>query len=239
MHSQAFRPGFSRWENHLLALSGLVALISLICIPYTPGPRFVNLPEVIIPLGLSLALSVYTVWLQRRNRNPTQFKRMVKYGWAGALGSAGIGSSWLALHLHYGLPIDVLPDKILTILSVGTVAGVIIGRRTRTDQPADRPIDRVRVVSETSWTNREGSAPIFEAVIDALVELDGVDPLAREPIFDDIDPEIFHRLRTQEDSRWQLSFCTGGYEIRVNSHGAVTVYGDDTRVGPPSTSRAR
>lgn len=227
MHQRVFRPGFTRWENHLLGLSSLVAVISLICIPYTPGPKLFKVPEVIIPLGLSLALSIYTVRLQWRNHQPNQVKPMVKYGWAGALVSSVIGGSWMALHLHYGLPIDVLPDKILTILSLGIVAGVFIGRRTSNSQQNDRPTDGVRIVSETSWANRSEPSPITEAIIDALVEIEGVDPLDLEPLYYDMNPDVLSALRSQDDSQWQLLFYTGEYEVRVSSHGTVTVYSND------------
>lgn len=239
MNLQVFRPGFTRWENHLLGLSSLVAVISLICIPYTPGPKLLNVPEVILPLGLSLALSLYTVRLQWRNQRPSQFKPMVKYGWAGAVVSAAIGGSWMALHLHYGLPIDVLPDKILTILSVGIVAGVFIGRETATSQRNGQPADDVRIVSETSWTNRAEPAPISAAIVDALVELDGVDPLDLEPLYHDMDPDILSRLRSQDGSQWQLLFYTDGYEVRVNSHGTVTVYstGSEAELSPTASAR--
>lgn len=238
MNHQGFRPGFTRWENHLLGLSSLVAVISLICIPYTPGPKLINVPEVIIPLGLSLALSLYTVRLQWRNQQPSQVKPMVKYGWAGALVSAVIGGSWTALHLHYGLPIDVLPDKILTILSVGIVAGVFIGRGT-SGQQNDRPTDGVHIVSETSWTNRSEPSPIVGAIIDAIVELEGADPLDLEPLYHDMDPDVLSALRSQDDSQWQLLFQTAEYEVRVSSHGTVTVYSDDLQTATSPTVSTR
>lgn len=218
----------SRWENHLLGLSGLVAALCFYSIWDTPGPR-TEIPEVIIPLGISLGLSLYTVSLRRRNCTSERLERMAKHAWAGAVASSIIGGSWTVLHLHYGLPIDVLPDKILTLLSAGIMAGVLTGRSTgsepQTAPPRSRPPrSRLRVVAETTWTDRPGPTPIFAAVTELLLELNEVDPLALDPLYEHIDPEIFADLRAQDGSPWQLLFFIDGYEVRICSYGTVTVY---------------
>lgn len=222
------RPGGTRWENHLFALSGLVAVVCLASIPYTPGPTVFEIPEVIIPLGISLGLGLYTVRLQRRNHGSDQFKPMVKYGWAGALVSGAIGAFWMALHVYYGLPIDVLPDKILTVLSAGIAAGVLVGRSVGQNRQTNPPTERTRVLAETSWASRSGPTPIFGAVVEVLAELEEADPVELHPLNEHIDPELFAELRAQDAAPWQLLFSTDKYEIRVSSHGTVTVYSADS-----------
>lgn len=218
-------PGIDSGENHLLLLSGLVATICVVFVPATPGPNFFEIPEVIVPLGISIGLSLYTVRLQRRTQPPDRPDPLVKYVWAGALTSGAIGAFWMGLHLYYGLPIDVLPDKILTLLSGGLTAGVFLGRSAGVDRGADRPTDRARVVAETSWTTRSGSSPILEAIVETLADLEGVDPVDVDPLYDSIDPDVFSGLQAQDDSQWQLLFYVDEYEVRVSSHGTVTVYG--------------
>ncbi|WP_226004666.1 HalOD1 output domain-containing protein [Natrinema salinisoli] len=239
MNYEGSRPRFDRWENHLLVLSGLVALVCVAFISATPGPKFFEIPEVIVPLGVSIGLSLYTVRLQRRNRPTDRPDPMITYVWAGALASGAIGAFWMGLHLYYGLPIDVLPDKILTVLSGGLAVGVFLGRSASTGYRPDADADRARVVAETSWTTPSEPSSILEAVVETLADLEGVDPHELGPLYDSIDPEVFDGLQAQDDSHWQLLFYADEYEVRVNSHGTVTVYSlesPDDRSRPTSVN---
>ncbi|MDF9747219.1 HalOD1 output domain-containing protein [Natrinema salsiterrestre] len=239
MNYEGSRPGFDCGECHLLVLSGLVALVCVVFVPATPGPEFFEIPEVIVPLGISIALSLYTVRLQRRNRPTERSDPMVTYVWAGALVSGAIGAFWMGLHLYYGLPIDVLPDKILTVLSGGLAVGVFLGRSAGTGHRPDADADRARVVAETSWTTPAEPSSILEAVVESLAELEDVDPHELGPLYDSIDPAVFDGLQAQDDSHWQLLFYADEYEVRVNSHGTVTVYSlepPDDRSPPTSAN---
>lgn len=237
------RAGVSRWENHLLGLSGLVAILCLYSVWDTPGPR-TEIPEVIIPLGIALGLGLYTVSLQRRNCTSERLERMAKHAWAGALVSALIGGSWMGLHLYYGLPIDVLPDKILTLLSVGIVTGVLTGRSAGSDLQIESyhqttpPAPRLRVLAETTWTDRSGPTPILTAIVELLMELEEVDPLDLDALYEHVDPEIFATLRAQDGSPWQFLVFTDAYEIRICSYGTVTIYAIEPRddPSPPASS---
>lgn len=220
------RAGSISGENQLLALCGLVAITCVAFVPATPGPILFQIPEVIIPFGISIALGLYTVRMARRRHSSGGPN--IQYVWAGALGSGAIGVVWMGLHLYYGLPIDVLPDKILTVLSGGIAAGVFVGQSTGDDRQPDLPTNRARVLAETSWTTRSGATPILEAVVEALADLEGDDPLDVDSIYESIDPDVFPRLRAQDDSQWQLLFYTDDYEIRVSGHGTVTVYAIDS-----------
>lgn len=228
MSYNEYRPENARWGNHLFALSGFVAVVCLATIPYTPGPIVFEIPEVIIPLGISIGLGLYTVRLQQQNYRSEQLKPMAKYGWVGALVSGAIGAFWMVLHLYYGLPIDVLPDKILTVLSAGIAAGVLVGRSTSLNRQRTRPIDRVRVLAETSWANSSGPTPVFDAVVKVLAEIEETDPVELEPLHEHVDPEVFAELRARDAAPWQLVFSIDEYEIRVSSHGTVTVYSVDS-----------
>lgn len=218
------RPMSIRGENHLLGLSSLLAVVSLAFVWMNPNPQTNSIPEVIIPLGISLGLGLYTLHLKRRNSPCDQYKPMAKYAWAGALLSSAIGGFWLALHLYYGLPIDVLPDKILTVLSLGIAAGVLVGRSPSLMQPHWLVPDRNRVLAETTWTTRAGPTPITSAIVEALAESKGVDPLDLEPLYTHVDPKTLSELRSHDDTPWQFTVYTDDYEIRISSHGTVTVY---------------
>jgi hypothetical protein len=62
------------------------------------------------------------------------------------------------------------------------------------------------------------------AIVEALAELEGVDPLELEPLNNYINPDVFTQLQMNEDSQWQLLFYADTYEVRVSSLGTVTVY---------------
>lgn len=229
MASQAFRQADIGWENHLLGLSGLITVASLALVWKNPTPTGNSIPEVIVPLGVSLGLGLYTFRLKRRNSPSDRSKSMVKYAWAGALFSGAVGGFWMALHYYYGLPIDVLPDKILTVLSLGVAAGVLVGRSPALVRSHSVVADRHQVVAETTWTTRQDPTPIASAVVDTLAEADGTDPRDLEPLYAHVDPDALAELRSHDGTPWQFTFYTDDYEVRVSSHGAVTVYRNDRR----------
>lgn len=232
------RPIHIDWEKHLLGLSGMIAVACVVFIWQSSDPVTVSIPEVVVPLGVSLGLSVYTHHLKKRDVVSEQAKSMVKYGWVGAVGSGAIGGFWLVLHVYFGLPIDILPDKILTVASLGIAAGVLVGRSSAFDHQESPAIDRNHVLAETSWVNRSGATPIMAAVIEVMAEGKQVDPLELEPLYTHIDPEVLSELQSQTDSPWQFSFYTDEYEIRVSSHGTVTMYHHpEDEVAPALTSR--
>lgn len=227
MNSYLPRRVGGNWEGHLLGLNGLVITGSLLFIWRDPEPESTTIPEVIIPLGISLGLTLYTVRLKRQNITTVHSETMVKYVWTGALLSGVAGGVWLALHLYYDLPIDLLPDKILTVLSVGIASGVLIGHSPAIDQrPVTEP-ERPRVIAEASWVDRSGSSPVLEAIIEGLAEAEEVDTRELTPLYDQLDPEILARLRSQANTPWQLLFDAEEYQIRVSSHGTVTIYRTD------------
>lgn len=224
MASQAFRPTGIEGEDHLLGMSVLITVASLALVWRNPTPTPNSIPEVIVPLGISLGLGLYTFRLKRRNSPSDRSKPMAKYAWVGALFSSAIGGFWMALHYHYGLPIDVLPDKILTVLSLGIAAGVLVGRSPAFVRSPSALADRDQVVAETTWTTRSGPTPIASAVVDTLAEADGADPRDLEPLYAHVDPDALAELRSHDGTPWQFTFYTDDYEVRVSSHGAVTVY---------------
>lgn len=222
------------WENHLLALSSLVAIGCLAFVWYTPEPAATTIPEVVIPLGIALGLGIYTVVLKRRGTSTDRSRSMVRYAWTGAVLSGLIGVGWLALHVYYGLPIDVLPDKILTVLGIGIAAGVFIGETADVTKSNRRRPDRAQVIAETSWTNRSGDSPVLGTIVELLADVEEADPFELSPLYEEIDPDVLAELRSQNGSRWQLLFYRNGYEIRVSSQGTVTV----SVMDPPVKVRA-
>lgn len=221
------RPKYLSWDIHLLGFSGMIAIACMIFVWRNPDPVAMSIPEVIVPLGVSLGLGIYTYQL-KRSAVSNQAHLMTKYGWIGAVVSGAIGGFWLVLHVSFGLPIDVLPDKILTIGSLGIGAGVLVGRSSARRHQQSPTVDRPRVLAEKSWTDRSESTPIMTAVIEVMAEEEQVDPLELKPLYTHIDPEVLSELRSRTGSPWQFSFYTDEHEIRVSSHGTVTMY----RLGP-------
>lgn len=227
MKNHVPRRGSIEREDHLLGLSSLVVVLSLAFIWKNPDPPTNSIPEVIIPLGISLGLGLYTFRLRSRDSSADRLEPAVKCAWAGAVFSGAVGGFWLALHYYYGLPIDVLPDKILTILSLGIAAGVLVGRAPSLIQSQPLGIDRNQLLAEATWTTQSGPTPIASAIIEALAEIEGVDPLDLEPLYTHVDPDILSEMRSHDGAPWQFTIYTDEYEIRISSHGTVSVYQND------------
>lgn len=212
------------WEDHLLVLSSAIAVSCLAFVWTNPNPQTNSIPEVIIPLGISIGLGLFTLRSKRRRSPTEQFEPMVKYAWGGALLSGAIGGFWLVLHVYSGLPIDVLPDKILTISSLGIAGGVLVGRSPSLLRSHPLVVDRDQVFAETTWTGRSGPEPITSAIVEALSEVEGVEPLDLDPLYTHVDPGALSDLRSHDGAPWQFTVYVDDYEIRISSHGTVTVY---------------
>lgn len=211
----------SRGETHLFGLSALIVVPSLLFVRYNPDPPPVTIPEVLVPIGISVGLGVYAVRTRRQSSRAVPL-RSVRYAWTGALLSGAVGAVWMALHLRYGVPIDVLPDTVLTLLSVSVAAGILVGRAHTLETP-DGPARR-RVVGETSWANRPGPRPVLDATVEVLTEAKGVGEMELDPLYHRMNPDVFDELRSHDGSAWQLVFYADEHEVRVNSQGTVTVY---------------
>lgn len=233
------RPTRIDWEDHLLGLSGMIAIACVAYVWEASTPVTVSIPEVVIPLGISLGLSGYVYRLKRRGVASDRAKSMVQYAVVGAALSGAVGGFWLVLHVSFDLPIDIVTNKILTVASVGIGAGVFVGRSSTVGQQRSPATDRNRVLAETSWVNRSGPAPMLTAITEVMAEGKAVDPLELEPLYTHIDTEILSDLQSQADSPWQFSFYTDEYEIRISSHGTVTMYRHvpDEEIAPEITSQ--
>lgn len=213
------------WRASFPILIGLTALASLAYVPLDHGTVVSNLPEIAIPLAASTALVVFSLRLRDGGFDADQIESIVKAGWIGAFVSASIGAWWVALHLFRGVPIAGLNDQILTLTSCGVAAGVFIEGHNARQRRSRTGADRQRVLGETTWTGTPGPNPILVTIAKQLGEIDGVDPVEMDsPIYDHVDPDVFARLATHDDSQWQMRFQTDDYEVRVSSYGTVTVY---------------
>lgn len=90
-------------------------------------------------------------------------------------------------------------------------------------------------MAESTWTKQAGSYPIVTELVEQLSAITDADPLDGEPLATSINPAVFRELRTGGDSPWQLRFQTARYEVRVNSHGTITVYDDQLPAAGAST----
>lgn len=212
-----------RLRHPLPFLSVLLVVLSLLFFPLSRGSIIADIPEVVVPLGVSLAIALYSVWLLQTEYDVDRIKQIAVYGWVGAI-VASVGIWVLSQQLQPDLSITLLLDEALTTVSVGTGTAVVLGARTIHGYRSEDRSDRDHVVAETVWTTEPRPNPILTAVTTQIAELEGVDPLELDPLYDHIDPDVFAGLRTKDGSQWQLRFYTDDYEIRVSGQGTVTLY---------------
>jgi len=230
--------------THLLLFSLATTIAALAYVPFSPGPLLMDALAVLVPLGVSLGLGLFTLRAQRGELHADETHLVVVYGWAGTFVSATISGLMIALHHLNDVPLGGVVDQLLIVVSVGLGGGVVVGyavlqnrggevpqrRAGRPSPSTDR--DREDVLLETTWTTHTGPKPILTATVEALAAHEDVDPLELPPLSNAINPAVFAALRETENSRWQLTFYTDEYEVRVSSLGTITVFSAD-----PSTAR--
>lgn len=212
-----------RLQHPLPLLAGLLLVLSLAFFPLSQGSILADLPEVVLPLGVSLGIALYSIRLLQAEYDVDRVKRIAITGWAGAIvASAGI---WvLSQQLQRELSITLLFDETLTVASIGSGIGIVLGAHVLHEhQSGERP-DRDRVLAEAVWTTESPPNPILTTIATQIAELEGVDLFELEPLYEHINPDVFTELREKEDSQWQLLFYTNEYEIRVSGQGTVTIY---------------
>lgn len=216
---------YVQWEHQLSVLIGIVVAAVVAYVPIDRGSVVADIPEILVPLVIAFGLLLLTVHLRHRRLAPEQNEHIVKFGWIGALTAVVIGGWWITLHLLREVPVARLSDQIVTIWSLGVGAGVLVGIYTVRRRSLERRATRRQVLAETTWTSRSHPNPILEAIVEAIAEVDGDDPLELDsPLYEFVDPDVLTDLRTHEGSQWQLQFYTDDYEIRVGSHGTVTIF---------------
>lgn len=222
----------------LSILIGITVLATLSYFPLDPGSLLTDIPEILIPLELSVGLVLFTIWLRHKNLSSMEIRRIIKYGWSGALISAAVGGGWLILHLLRDLPASSLANEVLTVWGLGVSAGIFIGV-SKGRQQHHIPRENHLLLEEMTWINRPESNPILHAIIELLMDLEGVDPLELDPLYNYLNPDAFKELRAQEDSHWQVTFYIDDYEVKVSSQGAVSVYGSQSLEQPIQNPRPR
>lgn len=216
-----YRRTFFHPEYHSLWI-----LLLLACLAYCPVSQksiLVDLSEIIVPIGVSLGLAAYSIQLLREDSEGDRIERIALYGWFGAI-IASVGSGWFVFQLQRELAVVGLLDEALTVLSAGSGIGIAVGTYVIQETSSPDRTDRDRVLTETVWTNKSESNPILTTVTTEIAELEGVGPLELDPLYEQINPDVFTDLRVREDSHWQLLFYLDEYEIRVSSQGTVTIY---------------
>lgn len=229
-----YEPGFSS------LLSVLVAGVLLYFV-LSPGTFIADAPEIAVPLGVLSAFVVVVYLLRSRGIGERLETRVCQFGLLGAFVGSIVGS-WSVIHqLSHGLPIVPVYHEVLTALDVGILAGVLVGFSTGTIErgPPRRGDERERVLAESTWTNRPDPNPILGEIVEQTAGLEGTSPLQLEPLSAHIDPDVFSEIRDSAGAPWQVLFHTDKYEIRVSSHGTVTVYDvHGTDDGPVTASDA-
>lgn len=213
----------ARLQHPLPVLAGLLVAFSVAFFPLSRGSIRADLPQVILPLGVSLGIALYSIRLLQADYDVERVRRIAVFGWAGVF-IASVGFWLLSQQLLRESPVALLFDEALTVLSVGSGIGVVVGAHAVHEYHSESPPDRARVLTETVWTSEPGPNPVLTAVTTQMAELEGVDPRELEPLYEHINPDVFAELQAQGDSQWQLLFYTDDYEIRVSGQGTVTIY---------------
>lgn len=221
MHTQSRH---QPWEYNLFLLIGAMILASLVYIQIQHRPLLFEISVSIIPFGIAIFLAVFFTHQLQRASNSGRIKQIAKFTWGGALISAAISAWWIILVVYWGLPIAGVEGQILTVVSAGIGAGTAVGIGGSRHQQSEQLGERDRLLGETTWINRSSPNPILEAVTEQIAEVEGTEPTEIDPLYDHIDATVFTHLKSQDGSPWQLMFYTDEYEIRVASHGTVTVY---------------
>jgi hypothetical protein len=201
----------------------------LVFLHVSPLPILTSVSRIVLPLGVLLGLVLILVQSRYVTRIDLNLELIAKNGWMGVFVSGFVGAWLVAQTVARGASIIPVCDEVLTVISLGMGAGVIIGGfpaivnlGTPDPETNQRP-----VLAESTWTHRSGPDPILVEVVEQIADLDGVEPCELEPLGAYIDPDVFSRLQARGGSTWQVLFHTDRYEVRVNSHGTVSVYDVD------------
>lgn len=225
MVSTLFRTVAPRPETQLLTLSGFATFVSLFTIFCISGPALDAVPEMIIPLGVSAGLGLFTLRVFRRDYEHDCTTETMKYGWVGALIAVAVSGWWIVLHLHYGMPVVGLPEQIATLVTGGIAAGLGIGYLRDDGGDSAIILEQDHLVEEISWASYSRPDPILSATIELFAELEGEHSTEQTRLYDHVDPEIFSELRKHEGDPWHVWFQTERYVFCVSSLGTVAAYG--------------
>lgn len=67
---------------------------------------------------------------------------------------------------------------------------------------------------------------VVNEVVDAVADVDGIDPVEIDPIYEYIDPEILEKLAEQDKkSGWKFTFQYSDHQITLTSNGQILVDG--------------
>lgn len=205
-------------------------------VPLSSKPLLADLPQIAIPIGVTVVLAAYSIHLLQGETEVDRVKKIALYGWTGAVVGA-FGAWWLLQQLQRELSVAILFDEVLTVVSIGSGLGVVLGAQIINQYSFEghrntsaRPTDQSGPIAETVWTNEPGPNPIVVAITTQIADIEGVARLELDPLYEDIDPEVFAELRSRDESQWHLLFYTDKYEICVSSHGTVTIYETDSPV---------
>lgn len=221
------RPLSAYLDHPLLVLSGLLILLSVVFFPLSQRPIHTELLEVSIPIAISLGIALYTVRVLRIECESERMERITLLAWVGAL-IALISILVILQQLREGTAISHLFDEVLTVVSIGSGVGACLGAIVSTEQVAADRTGQDHLLTETLWTNESPPNPILTTITTEIAELEGVEPVELDPLYEHVNPAVFTELQERDGSQWQLFACTDDYEIRVSSHGTVTIYSNES-----------
>ena len=234
-----------RLRFHLLV--GSLAVASLAYVLFDAGTVVSDVAEILVPVTVSGALVVLAVRISDGRAAPERVDRIVTHGWVGAAVAGSVAVSWVFLRLLRRVPVGPYADRLLTVVSLGIGVGIAAGAVSSEGAESEDPVpsrrdadrrpgpgaergrrtDRSGLLTESTWTERAGPDPAVGAVVDVFAELDGVDPLELDPLYESVDLEALSLLRERDGAQWQLVFYVDDYEVRVGSQGTVTALAAD------------
>ncbi|WP_436345552.1 HalOD1 output domain-containing protein [Natronorubrum sp. FCH18a] len=74
----------------------------------------------------------------------------------------------------------------------------------------------------SEWNQDSENTPVF-AVVSAVAEVEGADPVELPPLYEAIDPEALNDLLTSRPEPVTVSFQYAGYDVDVRGSGKVVV----------------
>lgn len=225
-----------RWRTVLVGYAVVVGTLAPAYFYLDHGGVLADALEVSLPVVVSVALVAGIA--RRTSHGPVDARRAVTWCLGGVVVASLVGSWWAVVAVNEGLPVVSLGDELFALVNLGFVGGVLGATcrpqsRSRSHSPShsaphSRPRsdrDRDRCVAEVAWRSADGQDDVTAAVVRAIAAAEHNEPADLGfTLYEFVDPAVLEELANQEGPPWQFRFVVTGYEVRVSSHGTVSVY---------------
>lgn len=204
------------WRDVLVGYAVVIGVLTPVYFHLDHGGALADALEVSLPVIVSVAL---VAGLARRTRDrPAAVRHTVAWCLGGIVVASLVGGWWALVTVNEGLPVVSLSDELFALVSFGFVGGVA----GATQCPRR---ERDRCVTEIAWRSEDSEDDVTAAVVRAIAAAERSEPADLGfTLYEFVDPAVLEELANQEGPPWQFRFVVTGYEVRVSSHGTVSVY---------------